>query len=135
MKNNKKHPLTVFREANEARAKLIKKSMGGPGSGMGRMYLDDLAYENTTNSSQTPSSSSAATRASESAAKITNNPNSYNIDAVNSKLIPTFSGSPYARDAMEILERRTKLNNRLREEENRKKASGQKKKGGSVKRK
>lgn len=45
MKKTNKHPLTFFREANETRAKLVKKSMGGPGSGMGSMYLNDLANE------------------------------------------------------------------------------------------
>lgn len=30
-KTNKVHPITFFRKANEARQKLVKKSMGGPG--------------------------------------------------------------------------------------------------------
>lgn len=30
-KTNKVHPITAFRKANEARQKLVKKSMGGPG--------------------------------------------------------------------------------------------------------
>jgi hypothetical protein len=30
-KTNKEHPITFFRKANEARQKLVKKSMGGPG--------------------------------------------------------------------------------------------------------
>lgn len=32
MKKTNKHPLTFFREANEARTKLVKKFMGGPGN-------------------------------------------------------------------------------------------------------
>jgi len=32
MKNKKEHPLTFFRKANEARVKLVKKYMGGPGN-------------------------------------------------------------------------------------------------------
>lgn len=39
MKNKKEHPLTFFRKANEARQKLVKKSMGGPGSGPGPYVL------------------------------------------------------------------------------------------------
>ena len=31
-KTNKENPITFFRKANEARAKLVKKSMGGPGN-------------------------------------------------------------------------------------------------------
>ena len=31
-KTNKENPLTFFRKANEARAKLVKKYMGGPGN-------------------------------------------------------------------------------------------------------
>lgn len=148
MKNNKKHPLTFFREEGEKRKamfqkggynmpknELPKKFNGGPGSGMGRMAADDAAFDAMMNPPQTPPSSSLATLASEAARNAISNPNSYNVDTVNSRLTPTFSQSPYRRDAMEILERRTLLNNRLREEANRKKASGQKKKGGSVGRK
>jgi hypothetical protein len=31
-KTNKENPITFFRKANEARQKLVKKSMGGPGN-------------------------------------------------------------------------------------------------------
>ena len=44
-KTNKEHPITFFRKANEARQKLVKKSMGGPGSGMGSMYKNDQAFD------------------------------------------------------------------------------------------
>jgi hypothetical protein len=60
MKHNKKHPLTVFREANEARAKLVKKSMGGPGSGMGSMYLADQEFDAMMNTPSKPAISNAS---------------------------------------------------------------------------
>ena len=53
-KTNKENPLTFFRKANEARAKLVKKYMGGPGSGMGSMYKNDQAFESMINQTSEP---------------------------------------------------------------------------------
>ncbi len=44
-KDGGSNPLKFFNAMNEARQKLVKKSMGGPGSGMGRMAADDAAFE------------------------------------------------------------------------------------------
>jgi hypothetical protein len=37
-KTTKEHPITFFRKANEARQKLVKKSMGGPGDPPGTPF-------------------------------------------------------------------------------------------------
>jgi hypothetical protein len=114
MKKTNKHPLTFFRESNEARTKLVKKSMGGPGSGMGSMYLNDLANEAMMSEPSTPPKSVPV--------------NAYNIDSKYNNLIPRKSGK-YNRDMMEQLERRSLQDQRIREQQN------QHKKGGFVKNK
>jgi hypothetical protein len=53
-KTNKENPITFFRKANEARQKLVKKSMGGPGSGIGRMAANDIAYDSMMNQTTEP---------------------------------------------------------------------------------
>lgn len=52
-KTNKVHPITFFRKANEARQKLVKKSMGGPGDGIAKK-----ASNSTTTTSSTSDSTS-----------------------------------------------------------------------------
>ena len=106
MKNNKKHPLTFFREEGEKRKamfqkggynipknELPKKFNGGPGSGMGRMAADDAAFDAMMNPPNKPASSTLspetarllAAKASEAQNTFmnTNNTNSQNVDLAN----------------------------------------------------
>jgi hypothetical protein len=111
MKNNKKHPLTFFREEGEKRKamfqkggynipknELPKKFNGGPGSGMGRMAADDAAFDAMMNqptssprTSPYPSPESARSKLAELAAQANTiamqNSNSQNVNIANAALL------------------------------------------------
>ena len=104
MKNNKKHPLTFFREEGEKRKamfqkggynipknELPKKFNGGPGSGMGRMAADDAAFDAIMNPPNKPASSSLspetarllAAQVAKDAAMTMQGPNVQNVNIAN----------------------------------------------------
>ena len=137
MKNNKKHPLTFFREEGEKRKamfqkggynipknELPKKFNGGPGSGMGRMAADDAAFDAImnppTSSPRTSPYPSARSKLAELAAQANTiamqNSNSQNVNIANAALLdkinkekPIMGKPPGVREGF-TLEQMSRLN-------------------------